>query len=195
MKFLFCIIGFLGVSPLSGLAQLEQSKKHYKAIIGIEFQKIGELNSRVYLDVIAFNNELVRGIVYTDSTQYPINHFLTGNVDFQNLKLIEFETSKIDTSKSHFVWIKKLRVWSTEDESNVWHFGKRKVKIKLPAANSILVRIQDLNGKMIEKVNEDSVNHKTTIITLSRKRIGKGNVLVSYFESEDKVYLSFFRNQ
>lgn len=194
MKALFWIIGFLSFSSLNGWAQQEY-KKLYKEIIGIDFQKLGELNARVYLDVIAFNNELVSGIVYTDSTQYPINYFLSGENDFQNVKLIEFKTSKIDTSKTQFVWVKQLRVWTKEDESKIWWFGKRKIKIKLPAANSIDVRIQDLNGKMIDNVNEDSVTHKSTLITLSRNRIGKGNVLVCYFESEDKIYLAFFRNQ
>src|SRR5687767_6339189 len=95
------IVGIVCFSSMDLLGQATQELKDLlRNLLGTDFQKLGELNSRLYSDVISVNGGLTRAMIYNDSTVRSIKYWLSGDFDFNEVKLIEFEIIKVDTSKN-----------------------------------------------------------------------------------------------
>jgi hypothetical protein len=177
-----------------------ESKNLLKGLLGTDFQKLGELNSRLYCDVISVNGELTRGMIYNDSATYSIKYWFSNDFDFKEAKLIEFEIVKIDTSKTESVLAKVVTAWTKENgpktwslDKKIWNFGKKNIEVSLPTTFYSYVGVQKLNGETVRKVIDNPLTCKPITINVDKKSIGDNEVIVTYFESDEKVYIAFYK--
>jgi hypothetical protein len=177
-----------------------ESKDLLKGLLGTDFQKLGELNSRLYSDVISANGELTRGMIYNDSATYSLKYWFSNDFNFKEVKLIEFEIVKIDTSKTESVLAKVVTAWTKENgpktwslEKKTWNFSKKNIEVRLPTTSYSYVGVQKLNGKSVRKVIENPLTCKPITINIDRTSIRDNEVIVAYFESDEKVYIAFYK--
>jgi hypothetical protein len=194
MKRLIYIAGLIMISFVDLLGQTrEEQKEQLKGLIGTDYKKLRQLNSRDFMTVFGFNEELERGIMYTDSAAYSIDYFISSIADFKDIKLIEFQSVKVDTSKNKSMWVRVVRVWTKQDGPKEWNFNRKEIQIKLPATFYSYVGVQKLNGESVGKLIENPLPCKPITINLDKKRIRDNEVVVVYFESDEKVYIAFHK--
>ena len=201
MKRVLYIVGLICIFLIDVLGQTKhESKDLLKGLLGTDFQKLGELNSRLYCDVISVNGELTRGLIYNDSAAYSIKYWISNDFDFKETKLIEFELVKVDTSKTQSIWVKVVTAWTKDDspktwslDKKIWNFGKKNIEVRLPTTSYSYVGVQKLNGESMRKVIENPLTCKPITINIDKKSIGDNEVIVAYFESDEKVYIAFYK--
>jgi hypothetical protein len=201
MKRVLYIVGLICISLMDVSGQPNhQSKDLLKGLLGTDFQKLGELNSKLYCDVISVNGELTRGMIYNDSATYSIKYWFSNDFDFKEAKLIEFEIVKIDTSKTQCVWVKVVTAWTKENEpkkwsldKKTWNFSKKNIEVRLPTTSYSYVGVQKLNGESVRQVIENPLTCKPIAVNIDKKSIGDNEVIVAYFESDDKVYIAYYK--
>ena len=176
------------------------SKDLLKGLLGTDFQKLGELNSRLYSDVISVNGELTRGMIYNDSAAYSIKYWFSNAFDFKEVKLIEFEIVRIDSSKTQSILAKVVTAWTKENgpkawslDKKIWNFSKKNIEVGLPTTSYSYVGVQKINGESVRKVIENPLTCKPITINIDKKSFGDNEVIVAYFESDEKVYIGFYK--
>src|SRR5688572_6116248 len=201
MKRLLYIVGLICITLMEVLGQTKhEAKDLLKGLLGTDFLKLGELDSRLYSDLISVNGELTRGMIYNDSAAYSIKYWFSSDFDFKEAKLIEFELVKIDTSKSQSVWVKVVTAWTKEDspktwslDKKTWNFSKKNIEVRLPTTSYSYVGVQKLDGESVRKVIENPLTCKPITINIDKKSIGDNEVIVVYFDSDEKVYIAFYK--
>jgi len=202
MKRALYIVGLVCVSVMDLLGQARQeSKDLLKGLLGADFLNLGELDSRLYCDVISVNGGLTRGMIYNDSATHSIKYWLSNDFDFKETKLIEFEIVKIDTSETHSVWVKVVTAWTKNDSPKTWsldkknwNFTERNIEIILPTTSFSYVGVHQSTGEVKERLLENVLTCKPITYKISKENVDKDDVVVTYFESEDKIYIGFYRD-
>lgn len=177
-----------------------ESKSLLKGLLGTEFQKLGELNSKSYCDVISVNGALPRGIIFSDTTVESISHWFSNDFDFKKVKLIEFEVVKIDTTKNKEKWLKVVTGWTNLNsrkawslDKKIWSFNNKQIVLKLPTTSYSYVGVQKLNGDIIRKISENTLKRTQTTLNIEKTSIGSNEIIIVYFDSNEKVYVAFYR--
>ena len=201
MRRALSIIGLICISIMEVLGQNKhESNDLLKGLLGSDFQKLGELDSRLYIDAISVNGQLTQGLIYNDSAAYPIKYWFSNDLDFKDAKLIEFEIVKIDTSKTQGVWIKVVTAWTKENgpkawslDKKIWNFSSKNMEVRLPATSYCYIGVQKVNGETVRGVIENPLACKPITIDIYKRSIGDDEVLVAYFESGERVYIGFYK--
>ena len=202
MKRTLYIVGLVCISvmDLSGQAT-QDSKNLFKGLLGTDFQKLGDLDSRLYCDVISVNGGMTAMMIYHDSAFYSIKYWFSSEFDFKEVKLIEFELVKIDTSKTQSIWGKVVTAWTNEDgrkawslDEKTWDLSKNNIKVRLPSTSYSYVGIQKSSGEVKVNLLENLLTSKPTTVEISRSEVDKGDVIVAYFESDNKIYIGFYKS-
>jgi hypothetical protein len=139
-------------------------------------------------------------MIYNDSAAYSIKYWFSNDFDFKEVKLIEFEVVKIDTSKIQSMWVKVVPAWTKEDSPKVWslgkktwNFSKKNIEVRLPTTSYSYVGVQKLDGDSVRTVIENPLTCKPITINIDKKSISDDEVIVAYFESDEKVYITFYK--
>lgn len=201
MKRVLFILGTMLIPAMNLFGQtINESKSLLKGLLGTEFQKLGELNSKSYCDVISVNGALPRGIIFSDSTVESISHWFSNDFDFKKVKLIEFEVVKIDTTINKEKWLKVVTGWTNLNSrkswslnNKIWNFNKKEIELRLPTTSSSYIGVQKLNGDIVRKISENPLKRIQTTLNIEKTSIGPNEIIVVYFDSEEKVYVAFFR--
>ncbi|HYI77459.1 MAG TPA: hypothetical protein VEW65_07540 [Chryseolinea sp.] len=139
-------------------------------------------------------------MIYNDSSAYSIKYWFSNDFDFKEVKLIEFEMVKVDTSKTESILTKVVTAWTKENgpktwslDKKTWNFSKKNIEVRLPTTSYSYVAVQKLDGERVRKINENPLTCKPTTISIDKKSIGHNEVIVAYFESDEKVYIAFYK--
>ncbi|MFM7429336.1 MAG: hypothetical protein ACKO1F_05490 [Flammeovirgaceae bacterium] len=201
MERVLFIFGIMLISAMNLLGQnINESKYLFKGLLGTEFEMLGELNSKSYCDVISVNGALTRGIDYSGSTGEPIRHWFSNDFAFKKVRLIEFEVVKIDTSKNQGLWLKVVTAWTNlhnrkkwNFDKKIWNFNNKQIVLKLPTTSYSYVGVHKLNGDIVRRISENTLKRIQTTLNIEKASIRPNEIIVVYFDSDEKVYIDFYR--